>query len=142
MTLDDVHAFRESGHGRRREGAAFHGVVVDADDGRLLGSCGLVDVDWVDLVGEVGYWTAAAARRQRRGDTGRPCRLPVRVRRARAGAVGPRGVRGQPRLHAVARALGFTLEGTLRSVATVEGGTDRPQRFDMNVWGLLPGELT
>lgn len=44
------------------EGAPF--AVTSAGDGKVLGSCGLVTVNTVDLVGEVGYWVAPWARGQ------------------------------------------------------------------------------
>jgi RimJ/RimL family protein N-acetyltransferase len=89
----------------------------------------------------VGYWVAPWARRQ--GVATRAARAvcrwalddgPFERLSLQAATINP-GSNG------VARALGFTLEGTLRG-AMREGGTDTPSRLDMHVWGLLPGELT
>lgn len=43
-----------------RTGALF--CIAAADDDRVLGSCGLVAVDQENLVAEIGYWVAPAAR--------------------------------------------------------------------------------
>jgi RimJ/RimL family protein N-acetyltransferase len=47
---------------RWASGRAAPFAVVSAAGGEVLGFCGLVRVDEVDLVGEVGYWTAPWAR--------------------------------------------------------------------------------
>src|SRR3954454_1787473 len=48
----------------RRSGRELGLAIVDAGDGRLLGSCGLARFDWQDHKVEVGYWIAEAARRR------------------------------------------------------------------------------
>lgn len=142
MTLDDVHGFRESGARDAADGSAFHGIVIDEDDGRLLGACGLVEVDWQDLVGEVGYWTAAHER-----GTGVATRAARAVCRFAFDELGLERVdleasATNPGSNAVAQRLGFTLEGTRRR-AFVPGhtGASAASREDANVWGLLRGEL-
>jgi RimJ/RimL family protein N-acetyltransferase len=102
-----------------------------------------VDLGWRDLDGEVGFWVAPWARRQ--GVATHAARVVCRWAFEEAGIerldleaatinLGSNGV---------ARRLGFTLEGTRRAAA-IEGATGEPgtERMDMNVWGLLPGELT
>lgn len=120
-------------------GTGLHRLVLDAD-GSVVGSCGLPSIDARDRNGEVGYWVATWARRRH-----------VATRAARAVCRWAFEVHGLERLgllaatinpasNGVARTLGFTHEGTLRQ-SHLEGGTDTPARFDMHLWGLLPGEL-
>lgn len=124
------------------EGAALNLLGRDAD-GRLLGAFGMPRVSPPDLSGEIGYWVAPWARRQ-----------GVATRATRAVCRWAFEVGGFERLHleaaainagsnGVARRLGSTLEGTLRQAA-LEGATGQPggPRWDLDVWGLLPGELT
>lgn len=122
------------------EGTGLHLLVRD-DDGQVVASCGLPVVDARDVSAEVGYWVAPRARRQ--GVATRASRAVCRWAFEEAGLarLGLRAATVNPGSNGVARALGFTLEGTLRS-AHLEGGTDRPERFDMHVWGCLPGELS
>lgn len=142
ITLDDIHQFRESGARDAADGSAFHGLVIDQDDGRLLGACGLVDVDWQDLVAEIGYWTAAPERGT--GVATRATRALCRYAFDELGLERLELAASAMNLgsNAVARRLGFTLEGTRRR-AYVPGhtGTAASNREDANVWGLLPGEL-
>lgn len=142
MTLEAVHEFRESGAHDAADGSAFHGIVIDQGDGRLLGACGLVDVDWQDLVGEIGYWTAAHER-----GTGVATRATRAVCRYAFEGLGLERLDLEASAvnagsNAVARRLGFTLEGTRRQ-AFVPGhtGASAASREDANVWGLLRGEL-
>lgn len=124
------------------EGTALNLLARDTD-GRVLGSFGMPRVSPSDLSGEIGYWVAPWARRQGVAThaTREVCRwafedggferLHLEAATINAGSNG------------VARRLGFTLEGTLRQAA-LEGATGQPggERWDMNVWALLPGELT
>lgn len=118
-------------------------LLVRDPDGHLVGSCGLPRVASADLAAEVGYWVAPWARRQ--GVATRAARAVCRwaftaggLERLRLAAAAE-----NPGSNAVARTLGFTLEGTLRQ-DTTEGATGRSgsRRLDMHLWGLLPGELT
>jgi RimJ/RimL family protein N-acetyltransferase len=43
-------------------GTAVHLIAVAADDGRLLGSFSVMELDREPGYGEIGYWVAAAAR--------------------------------------------------------------------------------
>lgn len=142
LTADHVRDFMTSGRAEADAGTALHMSVYDAADGRLVASCGLVTCDWVDLVGEVGYWVAADERGK-----------GIATRAARAVCAFAFDDLGLQRMdllaattnpgsNGVARRLGFTLEGTRRR-ALVAGHTGNPDdpRYDANVWGLLPGEL-
>lgn len=141
-TADDARFFVGLSLDGARVGSSL-GLLVRDDEGRVLASCGLPRVDWADLAAEVGYWVAPWAR-------GRG----VATRATRAVCRWAFDEGGFERLHlhaatindgsnAVARRVGFTLEGTMRQAA-IEGATGRAgsTRMDVNVWGLLPGELT
>lgn len=141
-TAEDARGFVTLARDGLEEGSQAPLLVRDHDD-RLLGSCGLVEIDWNDLGAEVGYWVAPWARGE--GVATRAARMvchwafkEVGIERLdlEAAAINPAS-------NAVARKLGFTLEGTRRRSA-IEGATGEPgtERMDMHVWGLLPGELT
>ncbi len=110
-------------------------------NGRVLASCGLVDVGWLDAVCEVGYWVAPWAR-GRGVATAVSAALcawvfdttPLRRVELQAATI------NLPSL-AVARRLGFTHEGIRRS-AGVQRVVDDPDppRLDLAVHGLLIDE--
>ena len=139
-TREDADFFVTMAEDDLRTGTSVNLLVRD-DDGTVLGSCGLPRMDERDNRAEVGYWVAAHARR--RGVATRAARAVCRWAFEEVGLarLGLEAATVNPGSNGVARALGFTLEGTCRS-AHLEGGTDTPHRFDMNVWGCLPGELT
>lgn len=137
-TEDDGRAYHEMSRRALAEGRGVHLLAVDGDD-VVLAAVGF-DIDVHDRACEVGYWVAPAARgrgvavaatrvllRWALGDLGLG-RCTLRAATENAGS------------NAVARRLGFTLEGTLRQAFLV-GPRDDPRRTDANVWGLLPGEL-
>lgn len=139
-TREDAEFFVTMAEDDLRTGTSVNLVVRDAG-GTVLGSCGLPRMDERDNRAEVGYWVAPHARG--RGVATRAARAVCRWAFDEVGLdrLGLEAATINPGSNGVARTLGFTLEGTCRS-AHLEGGTDRPRRFDMNVWGLLPGELT
>ncbi|MFE3887744.1 GNAT family N-acetyltransferase [Streptomyces lydicus] len=122
-----------------REDTAYHFAVVSRADGSLVGAMGLVRLDRLhtpERQAELGYWTAREHRG--RGCTAEAGRAVVRwgfdalgVERlewhAEAGNEGSR---------AVARTLGFHMEGMLRA-KTVRDGTRR----DVWIGSLLPSDL-
>jgi RimJ/RimL family protein N-acetyltransferase len=129
----------------RGSGAVLLAVPVGDDGepgGRVLGAIGLT-FDRADFSGELGYWIAPDARRQ--GVATRGCRLLCRFGfdRLEVGYIGLLAAVGNEGSNAVARRLGFSHEGTLRS-AMIEGpsGDRSAPRCDANWWGLRPGELT
>jgi RimJ/RimL family protein N-acetyltransferase len=120
----------------RDAGSELHLVVVDARTDELIGSVGLVDIDWKDRRGSIGYWVAPEARR--RGVATRSVRLLA------AWALGDLGlgrveIKSHPdnvASHRVAERAGFTREGVLRSHALIKG-----RRRDMIVFSLLPSDV-
>ncbi|WP_093493690.1 GNAT family N-acetyltransferase [Streptomyces sp. 2112.3] len=123
-----------------RDDTTYDFAVVSRADGSLVGAMGLVRLDRLhtpERQAELGYWTAKEHRG--RGCTVEAARAVVRwgfddlgVERlewhAEAGNEGSR---------AVARKLGFHMEGTLRA-KTVHGGTRR----DVWIGSLLPSDLS
>jgi RimJ/RimL family protein N-acetyltransferase len=111
-------------------------LVVDAEDGELLGSVGLHAIDPASGRCSAGYWVTESARR--RGVATRAlgllCRLgfdELNVRRIELW-IEPENV-GSIR---VAESVGFLREGVLRSFMVVGG-----RRRDMLMYSLLPEDL-
>ena len=118
------------------EGRGISLLVVDAEDDRLLGSAGVVAIDWEESRCDIGYWAVAAERG--RGVIPRAigllCRwifeeLPMeRI-----------GIQADPENTAsrrVAEKAGFAYEGVLRSWYVNKG-----RRHDAASYSLLRGEL-
>ena len=126
---------------QQRYDAALAGLtapfaIVDASDGRLLGSTSLLRFAWGHARGEVGYWLARWARGQ--GHATRSTRLicawgfaALRLER-----IDLMAATGNPASQHVAERAGFTREAVLRSY--MQGAFERQ---DMVMFGLLRGEL-
>lgn len=123
-------------------GDGVHLVAVDAADDTLLGAVGL-SADRAERSGDLGYWVAPEARG--RGVASGAGRLLCRLafEHLGLGYVGLMAAAPNGASNAVARRLGFTLEGTRRR-AMIDGpsGDATAPRCDGNVYGLLPNELT
>lgn len=103
--------------------------------GRIAGMIGLHDIEWTNRSFLIGYWVAARA--EGRGLITRACRVLVNVAFEEWGmerAVIQCGV-GNNRSSAVARRLGFTLEGVARHAQLLHG-----EFIDLEVWSLLRAE--
>lgn len=61
-TREDAVAWVAHARAVAAQGTELHLLVLDARDERLLGSAGLVSLDRVAGVGEIGYWLAREAR--------------------------------------------------------------------------------
>ena len=115
--------------------AAF-AIVRPDEHRRLCGSISLMHLEWEHGVGEIGYWTAADARRQ--GVASRATSLISRW------GLGPVGLKRISLLtepenfasQAVARRAGFHREGHLRSLREMHG-----DRRDFILYSLLPSDL-
>jgi RimJ/RimL family protein N-acetyltransferase len=132
-----AHAYVARSHAGAREGTALAGVVVAPDDGRLLGSAGIHEIDR-ERTGraQIGYWVVPAERGA--GVATRAvrllsawafealglARLEITVEPINAASV------------AVAERAGFTREGLLRSYMPAGG-----MRRDMLMYSLLPDDL-
>ena len=115
----------------RQETAAY--LILGG--GRIAGMIGLHDIDWTNRSFLIGYWVAERA--QGRGLITRACRALVRVAFEEWGmerAVIQCGV-GNRRSSAVARRLGFTLEGIARRAQLLHG-----EFIDLEVWSLVRPE--
>ena len=132
---DGRHFHRMASTGRET-GTDLATVIVDADDGHLLGTIALHNIDPENGRCAGGYWIAAPERR--RGVARRALALLCRygfeeldVQRIElwidpANAASLR----------VAEVAGFHREGLLRSFVPIRG-----ERRDMLLYSLLPGEL-
>ena len=112
-------------------------MIVDADDGELLGAVGLHDLDPASGRCSAGYWVAAAARG--RGVATRACALLCALRASTSSACSGSSSGSSPRTPprcAVAEAVGFAREGLLRSFMPIAG-----ERRDMLMYSLLPDDL-
>ena len=123
------------------EGTGVHLLAADAATDALLGAVGL-SIDRRDDSAEVGYWVAPEARG--RGVATRATRLVLRfgLDHLDVAYVMLHAAVANPASNAVARSLGFTLEGTSRDAMRIGPTGDRSApRGDANLWGLRPGEL-
>jgi RimJ/RimL family protein N-acetyltransferase len=63
--IADARAFVEAAERERAERRSFQIAVAPAEDPTaVLGSVGLVGIDWPDGIGEIGYWVCPGARGQ------------------------------------------------------------------------------
>jgi RimJ/RimL family protein N-acetyltransferase len=118
----------------RRFGITATFAVVDLETARLVGQCGL-GLDRQRNAGEAFYWVAAPARG--RGVARTALGLVVEYAFETVGLervelkIDPDNLASQ----AVARATGFTYEGTLRSDQPFKG-----RRMDSQMWSRLPSD--
>ncbi|MGY5130148.1 GNAT family N-acetyltransferase [Streptomyces nigrescens] len=122
-----------------RDDTAYHFAVVTRADGTLAGAMGLVRLDRLrtpERQAELGYW---AAKEQRgRGYTVEAARAVLRwaFRDLGVERMEWRAEAGNEPSRAVARKLGFRMEGTLRAKLVHEG-----TRRDVWIGSLLPSDL-
>jgi RimJ/RimL family protein N-acetyltransferase len=133
---ETARAWAEQAEADQREGRGLHLLVVDAEDDRLLGSMGIVAVDWEESSCDIGYWAVAAER----GRGVIPCaarlfccwifdNLPIERITISAEPENASSRR-------VAEKAGFTYEGVLRSYFVNKG-----TRRNAASYSLLRGEL-
>ena len=124
------------GQGRQRlAGESLNLAVVDAGNGDLLGSIGVIRLDPARRTAEVGYWVAPQARR--RGVATRAVRLASRW------ALGTLGLARLELLtepdnlasQRVAERCGYVREGLMRSYQEIKG-----RRRDYVLYSLLPAD--
>jgi [ribosomal protein S5]-alanine N-acetyltransferase len=132
----DGRAYLLSRHDAVHAGASAPFAVVEAPDGRLLGSIALMRLAWEHARGEVGYWLAPEARGQ-----GHATRALQRICAWGFEALGLERIEllaatGNLASQRVATRAGFTPEAVLRSYMRNGDG----ERIDMLAFGLLPGE--
>jgi RimJ/RimL family protein N-acetyltransferase len=119
----------------RDEGRILNLMIVDGGD-RLLGACGIVEVDWTEGRAELGYWLAREARG--RGVMTRAIPLLVSwifeslpIERVQLG-IEPANAASR----ALAERTGFTFEGVLRSWFVNKG-----KRRDVAMYSLLRTDI-
>ncbi len=133
----DARAFVAGQNERLSRGEAAPFAVVDAEEGDFLGSIEVTLPDRRSGRGEIGYWVAAAARRQ-----GVALRAVAILSEWALGElalerlellVEPENLPSQ----GVAEAAGYTREGVLRSYRPMKG-----RRPDFVVYSLLPSDAS
>ncbi len=133
-TMDDARAYMLFRHDAIAAGTMAPFAIVPAGElgGPLLGSISLMRFAWPHRRGEVGYWTAREARRQRHAT--RALRLICHWGFETLGLerIDLFAADGNPASQGVAERGGFTREALLRSYIRGKGG---PQ--DMVAFGLL-----
>jgi len=56
LTLEGVQAYIAAQGAQRAERAAYNFAIVDADDGSILGGCGLTQINWQHRFANLYYW--------------------------------------------------------------------------------------
>jgi RimJ/RimL family protein N-acetyltransferase len=134
MDLRSARAWIDRREQARRFGRTATFAVIDRSTDALAGQCG-IGIDRSRNAGEAFYWIAASVRRQ--GFATHALHLVVRyafdgLRLERVELkIDPDNEASQ----GVARAAGFTYEGTLRSDQPFKG-----RRMDSQMWSRLPGD--
>jgi RimJ/RimL family protein N-acetyltransferase len=133
---ETAHEWAKRAAADERSGAGLHLLVADAETDRLLGSAGIVHIDWEESRCEIGYFLAREERG--RGLMARAVRLLSRwifdtlpMDRLE--------IHTEPQNQAscrVAERAGFTFEGVLRSHFVNKG-----RRRDAASYSLIRGEL-
>ncbi|MDR7322466.1 RimJ/RimL family protein N-acetyltransferase [Catenuloplanes niger] len=123
---------------QREAGAGLHLGVFDASAGTLLGSVALTKINQRHGYAELGFWTAAGARGARVAERATRALLEWAFAELGLGLVGWRARVGNHASRITALRLGFTMEGTGRSLRTDPDGT-HSERWAAS---LLPGDLT
>jgi RimJ/RimL family protein N-acetyltransferase len=122
-TRADAEAYLAGSADEAAAGKAVNLLAVDARDGRLLGSFGLMELDREPGYGEIGYWVAAEARG--RGVATRAVRLLADWAREELGLtrIDVLPHRDNAASRRVAEKAGFTDTGEL--VASPRGGIEQ-----------------
>ncbi len=108
-------------------------------EGRIIGTTG-AGVDPATATAELGYWIAPYARGAGHAVTAARAVCALAFDRG-ALRISASVIVGNLPSSAVLDRLGFTLEGVQRSVHSVNCEVN-PERVDLQMWSLLPGELT
>jgi RimJ/RimL family protein N-acetyltransferase len=138
--VEDAGAFVRQAAEALEEGRGAHLVVV-RDDDLVLAATGL-DIDSRDRTGQVGYWVAPEVRRQ--GIAIRSTRRLLRwaFEGLSLAYVALIAAAENPGSNAVARALGFTLEGVAAEATVLRFDDGTSRRADVHRYGIRPPELT
>ena len=136
QTREDLRRFIEGREPARRSGAVLPLVIAEMRSDGLLGTVSLMDLDWEQRRGSVGFWVAPWARGQ--GVATRAVKLlscwaltELGLARVQLGAY-----RDNHASQRVAKRCGFIREGVLRSFLLVKG-----RRHDLVMFSLLPEDL-
>jgi RimJ/RimL family protein N-acetyltransferase len=133
----EAHTWFELAAAEQAAGEGLHLLITE--HGALLGSVGIVGLDWTGKVAEVGYWVSAEARG--RGVAGRALEvvaawaLQQGLQRLYADVIV-----GNDASERVLEKAGFQREGVQRSMPPVGSGADPDARIDIAVWSLIAGD--
>lgn len=108
-------------------------------NGRLIGVTG-AEIDPATATAELGYWLAPSARGNGHAVTAARAVCQLAFDRG-AQRISGNVIVGNLSSSVVLDRLGFTFEGVQRSVAAISCGLGSA-RIDLQMWSLLPGELT
>ncbi len=137
---EDARAFVRLAAEALEEGRGAHLVVV-RDDDQVLAAAGL-GIDRRDLSGQVGYWVAPDARRQAIAVRSTRRLLQWAFKELALAYVELICAAENPGSNAVARALGFTLEGVAAEAMLLRFDDGSERRGDVHRYGIRPRELT
>jgi RimJ/RimL family protein N-acetyltransferase len=135
--VDEAHMWFELAAGEQAAGDGLHLLITEHEV--LLGSVGIVGLDWPGGVAEVGYWVSAEARG--RGVAGRALEvvagwgLQQGFQRLYADVIV-----GNDASERVLEKVGFQREGVQRSMPALACGIDPAARIDIAVWSLVAGD--
>jgi RimJ/RimL family protein N-acetyltransferase len=133
----EAHTWFELAEAERAAGDGLHLLITER--ATLLGSVGIVGLDWPGGVAEVGYWVSAEARG--RGVARRALEIVAAwglqqgFRRLFADVIV-----GNDASERVLEKVGFQREGVQRSMPAGSCGTDPAARIDIAVWSLVQGD--
>ncbi|MCI4365146.1 MAG: GNAT family N-acetyltransferase [Thermoplasmata archaeon] len=134
--LKDARAFIQRSRALYEEGSAYNLSVYLQDGGKLIGGCGLRDIDWNHKSGHIGYWIARPYWGQGYATEAASHLLRAAFRDLRLHRIFTGVFPDNPRSMSVLRRLGFRVEGRSREAHLV-GGRYR----DFVLFGLLRREF-
>ncbi len=121
------------------DGREFHFAVKRQADGKLVGVCGISNVDRVSLKAEIGYWIGKDYWGNGYAKQAARLLLSVAFERLGLSRVYASTFTSNERSIGVLKSTGFIHEGTLRKNSmTRPGGADR--LVDDEIFGLLRDE--
>jgi RimJ/RimL family protein N-acetyltransferase len=137
-TRDDAVDFvKRATHHWQHGGEGVNFAITEAESDVLVGMIGLLRLDQLPRVAEIGYWVGPQARRRRIAT-----RAVTLVSRWAVREVGVARLELMTRIEnvasqGVATAAGFTREGLLRAYAVLRDG----KQEDVVMFSLLPGDI-
>src|SRR4051812_27341604 len=120
----------------RAQGAALSLVIVDVDDGGLVGTIGLLRPDWDHRTVEIGYWIAPWGRRNGAASRAAALLAPWAIKTLNFARVACDVDIDNVASQRVAERAGFTRDGVLRSMLEIKG-----RRWTLAAYSLTAEDL-